>query len=99
MALNDDEKRLLAELQAREAEPDEDDDYEIEIYDTTQNKGARIPYRTGKSWLHDVFGIGQAPAAPEGGGGESGGAGEGAPPAGPARAAKKAGRGTYFGGS
>ncbi len=94
MALNEDEKKLLAELNARAAEPDDDDDFEIEVYDTTQGKGARIPYGKGKRWLHQTFGIGDAPAAPEGGDGGDGGAGEGAPPAGPAR--KKSG-GSYFG--
>ena len=80
--LNDDEKKLLEELTARANEPDADDDFEIEVYDTSAGKGARIPFSKGKSWLFDTFGIGESPAAPEGGG--EGGAGGDAPPAGPA---------------
>lgn len=80
--LNDDEKKLLDELTARANEPDADDDFEIEVYDTSAGKGARIPFSKGKNWLFDTFGIGEAPAAPEGGG--DGGAGGDAPPAGPA---------------
>lgn len=99
MGLNADEKKLLEELQARAAAPDEDDDFEIEVYDTQAGKGARIPYKKGASWLHQVFGIGEAPAAGSGDGGGDGGTGdEGAPPAG---AAKKktagGGGGGYFG--
>lgn len=79
MGLNADEKKLLDELTARANEPDEDDNYEIEVYDTSAGKGARIPYRTGKSWLHATFGIGTPDAAPAGESGEGGeaGAGEG----------------------
>ncbi len=73
MALNDDEKKLLAELQERANAPEEDDDFEIEVYDTNAGKGARIPYRQGKSWLHSTFGIGSAPAPAEGGEGGEGG--------------------------
>lgn len=95
MALNADEKKLLEELTARANEPDTDDDYEIEVYDTAAGKGARIPYRTGKGWLHSVFGIGtpDAPATGEAGTGEgeSGtGEGEGAKsPKGPAYFGRK----------
>jgi hypothetical protein len=95
VALNDDEKRLLAELQQRMNEPDEDDDYEVEVYDTTAGKGARVPYKAAKGWLHDVFGIGTPAAAPGDGGGDGGTGDEGAPPAGPAKGkGKSAG---YFG--
>jgi uncharacterized membrane protein YgcG len=97
MALNNDEKKLLEELTARASAPDEDDDFEIEVYDTTAGKGARIPYGKGKNWLHEVFGIGEAPAAPGGGGGDGGGSGEGAPPAGSAGGGKKNSGGGYFG--
>jgi uncharacterized membrane protein YgcG len=96
MALNPDEQKLLQELQDRANKPDEDDDFEIEVYDTTAGKGARIPYGKGKDWLHTVFGIGEAPAAPGGGGGDDGGSGEGAPPAGSAGGGKKS-SGGYFG--
>lgn len=81
MALNDDEKKLLAELTERAKEPEHDDEYEIEVYDTSAGKGARIPYKTGKRWLHETFGIGDSPApAPAAGEGE--GAGGDAPPTG-----------------
>lgn len=92
--LNDDEKKLLDELTARAAAPDEDNDFEIEVYDTSAGKGARIPFSKGKSWLFDTFGIGEAPepAAPTPGSGAEGGAPNGdAPPAGGA-----SGKG-YFG--
>ena len=52
--LNDDERKLLEELTARANAPDEDDDFEIEVYDTTAGKGARIPFKRGKSWLFDT---------------------------------------------
>jgi len=93
--LNDDERKLLAELQARDAEPDEDTDFEIEVYDTSAGKGARIPYSKGKGWLHEVFGIGDAPAAAAGG---EGGPGGDAPAAGAGGDGKTpAGSGGYFG--
>lgn len=100
MGLNADERKLLEELQQRAAEPDEDDDYEIEIYDTGAGKGARIPYRKGAGWLHTVFGIGEPPQAhADGADGEDGGTGGDAPPAGPARKSKAGagGGGGYFG--
>lgn len=93
-ALNEDEKKLLAELTDRANAPDEDDDFEIEVYDTTAGKGARIPYRKGKSWLHSAFGIGEAPAPAQGETGEGAGAGGDAPPAGTGSQQGKAG---YFG--
>lgn len=55
MSLNADEKKLLAELQQRENEPENDSDYEIEIY--KGEHGARIPYSKGKSFLQSIFGI------------------------------------------
>jgi len=60
MALSDEEKKLLAELQQRENEPDEDD-FDIEIWDS-EGAGARVPYRKGKTWLQR-FGI-DVPEAP-----------------------------------
>lgn len=82
--LTDDEKKLLADLKEREAAPDVDDDFEIEVYDTAKQRGARIPFSQGKKWLYESFGIGETPAPAEGaetgaagaGGGEGGG-GEG----------------------
>ena len=89
MGLSADEKKLLEELTARSKEPDVDESFEIEVYDTNAGKGARIPFSKGKSWLFDTFGIGEAPAAAAG---EDGGAGGDAPPAG-----ADGPRGTYFG--
>jgi hypothetical protein len=63
--LTDDERKLLDELTARAAEPDADEDFEIEVYDTTNGKGARLPFSKGSRWLFDTFGIGEPPAAPE----------------------------------
>ena len=91
MALNEDEKKLLAELTARQNAPDEDDDFEIEVYDTGANKGARIPYKKGKGWLFETFGIG---TPPESAATETASGGD-APPAGSSD--KGARRGPYFG--
>lgn len=81
MGLNADERRLLAELQAREAQPDADDDYEVEIYDTASGRGARVPYSQAKGWLHQTFAglLGEAPQAeapPEQGQGQGQGQGD-----------------------
>ena len=84
MGLSEDEKKLLAELTEKSKAPDVDENFEIEVYDTTAGKGARIPFHKGKSWLHETFGIGEAPAATDQGapaGGEAGAGGD-APPAG-----------------
>lgn len=93
MGLNADEKKLLEELTARANAPEEDDDFEIEVYDTAANKGARIPFRKGKGWLFDTFGIGEAPA-PSGAGEGGDAAGGDAPPAGGDTGPKG---GSYFG--
>lgn len=76
--LTDDEKKLLAELQEREAAPDVDDDFEIEIYDTKAQRGARIPFSKGKKWLFESFGVGEAPEPAAAEGGAAAGAGDGA---------------------
>jgi ATP-dependent RNA helicase RhlE len=73
MALTEDERALLADLQRREAEPDEGDDFEIEIFDG--QRGARIPFKQGARWLRDNFGIGLAELA-EGDGGQGQGQGQ-----------------------
>lgn len=78
MALTADEQKLLDELTARAAEPNADDDYEIEIF--SGDKGARIPFSQGKGWLYKEFGIGDAPAPPAGGADGDGDQGEGAKP-------------------
>ena len=91
MGLSDDERKLLDELTARASEPDADDEFEIEIY-SPDGKGARIPFRKGKNWLYDTFGIGDPPGA-AGGDGSPGGD---APPAGGAgQEGPKTGKGIF----
>jgi hypothetical protein len=46
-------QKAMEELQN---EPDEDDEYEIEIY-SPKGHGARLPYRKGKGFLAEHFGI------------------------------------------
>lgn len=72
--LSDDDQRLLDQLTAKAAAPDADADFEIEIYDTKANRGARLPFSQGKKWLFESFGIGDAPPA-GGAGGDEGGTG------------------------
>lgn len=55
MALSDEEKAQLDALTKKANEPDADDDFEIEIYDG--QKGARVPYRKGRGYLQEHFGI------------------------------------------
>jgi hypothetical protein len=62
MGLTADEKKMLADLTAKAEEPDQDD-FEIEIYDTGKGRGARIPFSQGKSWLYNELGIGEPPDA------------------------------------
>jgi hypothetical protein len=71
--LSDDQEKQLNDLLAMREAPDDDDDFEIEIYDGS--KGARVPYRKGKSFLSQHFGIDleappaeSAPPADAGGG-------------------------------
>jgi hypothetical protein len=63
MPLTPDERKLLEELTAKANSPDAED-FEIEIF--SGDKGARIPFSQGAKWLHETFGIGDAPAAPAG---------------------------------
>jgi len=63
MALTDEEKAQLEALNAKANEPDDDDDFDIEIWDET-GAGAKVPFRKGKDWLAK-FGIGVEPPAPE----------------------------------
>lgn len=74
MALNADEKKLLSELMERDKEPEDDEAFEVEIYDTTKGRGARVPYKQAKGWLHETLGLGSAPPAspPTGEGGPAG---------------------------
>jgi hypothetical protein len=89
--LTDDERKLLDDLTARAAEPDADDDFEIEVYDTTNGKGARLPFSKAADWLYSTLGIGDAPAAEESAAGD--------PPAGKGKKDPDppAGRQGYFG--
>jgi hypothetical protein len=55
MALSKEEQEQLDALTAKANAPEEDEDFEMEIYDGS--KGARVPYRKGRSWLQQNFGI------------------------------------------
>lgn len=55
MALSKEEQEQLDALTAKANAPDDDPDFEIEIYDGP--KGARVPYSRGRSWLQQNFGI------------------------------------------
>lgn len=50
MALTEDERKQLEALQAKESEPDADDDFDIEIWDEN-GAGAKVPYSKGRKWL------------------------------------------------
>ena len=50
MGLTDDEKATLAALQAKENEPDDDDNEPVEVWDKEGN-GARLSHKHGKAWL------------------------------------------------
>lgn len=63
--LTDEEAKLLKDLTDKANEEDPDEKFEIEIYDTTQGRGARVPYSHGKKWLWDNFGLGSNPNPPE----------------------------------
>jgi hypothetical protein len=58
--LTADEQKLLADLQAK-IDAEDEDDFEIEIYDTAKGKGARLPVSQGRKFLWDNFGIGEDP--------------------------------------
>jgi hypothetical protein len=60
MALSDKEKTLLEELTLKANSPDADD-WDLEIFDLSSNKGARLPVSKAGNWLYDTFGIGNAP--------------------------------------
>lgn len=70
MGLSAEEKAQLDALTKKANEPDEDDNYEIEIYDEN-GRGARVPYRKGRGWLQKHFGIDLDPS-PEGDSGDDG---------------------------
>jgi hypothetical protein len=62
MALSDEEKQQLAALQAKEHEPESDDEF-IEIWDDT-GAGAKVKRSSAKSWLNK-FGIDLDEITPE----------------------------------
>jgi hypothetical protein len=73
MGLSADEQATLDALTAKASEPDDDSDFEIEIYNPAGN-GARVPYSKGRSWLQREFGIDLDPdpaAATDSGSGSS----------------------------
>jgi hypothetical protein len=74
--LTDDEAKSLEALLAKKDAPDEDD-FDIEIFEG--DKGARVPYSRGRSWLQRTFGI-DLDEDPEK---ETGEGGKDDPPAGP----------------
>lgn len=93
----------IAALQRDLESADDDDDFEIEIF--KDGKGARIPFRQGKSWLERELGLDfGSPAAAAGDdgqdqGGQGGnGAGQGAASGQPGTAGQPASR-SYFRGS
>jgi hypothetical protein len=63
MALTPEEKSQLEALQAKENEPEQDDDEYIEIWDDT-GAGAKVKRSAAKSWLNK-FGIDLEEVAPE----------------------------------
>lgn len=63
MALSEEQQAQLDELNRLANEPDDDDDFEIEIY-SSDGSGARLPYRKGKSWIQKTFGIDVDPLKP-----------------------------------
>jgi hypothetical protein len=69
--LTAEEQKLLEDLTNKAKEEDPDDKFEIEIYDTSQGKGARVPYSHGKKWLYETFGLGENPE-PKADGGDEG---------------------------
>jgi hypothetical protein len=97
MALSADEQKLLDELTAKASAPDADDDWELEIFDGA--KGARLPISKAGAWLHQNFGIGDAPAAPATGAAGDAGQGQGQRDGGQGQAGGQTGaaRKSYFG--
>jgi hypothetical protein len=76
--LTPEQAKQLADLQKMADAPD-DDDFDIEIWEG--DKGARVPYSKGRSWLASTFklDIGDPPAADDGAADKP--AGKDAPPA------------------
>jgi hypothetical protein len=63
--LTPEQAQQLKDLQAQADAPD-DEDFDVEIWDG--DKGARVPYSKGRSWLGKTFGfdLGDPPAIDEG---------------------------------
>jgi hypothetical protein len=57
--LTKEEQDLLDELTQRASEPDADD-YEVPIWNG--DKGVTLPLSKAAAWIHENFGIGDAPA-------------------------------------
>jgi hypothetical protein len=72
MALTADEKKLLDELTEKSKAEDPDEDFEIEVYDTANGRGARVPFKQGKKWLFENLGLGENPNPPAEGDGKEG---------------------------
>jgi hypothetical protein len=70
--LTPEQARQLKELQDQADAPDEDD-FDVEIWDG--DKGARVPYSKGRSWLEKTFkfDLGDPPAAGDPAEGKPGG--------------------------
>lgn len=77
MALSEDEKATLAELQRRAEEPDNDggEDFDVEWWEEDESgkrRGGRVPWSTGKKMYGAYFPglFGEKPPEGDGGGGE-----------------------------
>ncbi len=92
--LTEEQQRQLQELTALKDAPDDDSEFEVEIWNE-KGQGARIPYGKGRSWLQQNFGIDlDPPPDPDG----QGPGGNGQPPPDPEATARPRTSGKYFGG-
>lgn len=64
MALTPDEQKLLDELTEKSKTETPDESFEIEVYDTANGRGARVPFSHGKKWLFENLGLGDNPNPP-----------------------------------
>lgn len=62
--LTPEQQKQLDDLTALANSPDDDDDFEIEI--VNGDRRARVPYRKGRSYLQEHFGIDLDPPADDG---------------------------------
>lgn len=65
MALTPDEQKLLDELTEKSKTESPDESFEIEVYDTANGRGARVPFSHGKEWLWKNLGLGSDPNPPD----------------------------------